>query len=173
MLLPASRAGGTGHRNPVPALLVLCCSRGIHKSSGMSSVITSGGGGVNVRRGLTRGAAGSGTVRSLQSHTHQMFVSFLCSEICLCSLFCSMEWEVAPKPLSPPLWTPECIRPRLPMKMKMRMKSHPLLVGGNVTISDPFEPLRFHLLLCLYPCAFRFPSNSFSPSPVKYPQKER
>lgn len=105
----------------------------------MLSVITSGGGGVNVlnvRRGLTKGAAGTGTVRLLQSHTHQMLVLFLCSELGLPSLFCSMEWEVAPKPLSPPLWTPECIRPRLPMKMKMRMKSHLLLVGGSVTICE-------------------------------------
>lgn len=109
-----------------------------------------------------------------------MSVVFLCSELSLCCLFCSMGWEVAPKPLLPLLWTLECIRPHLPMKMKTRMKSHLLLVGGNVAslrgeglvetrswgMNNPTEALRFHLPLSkdyssLYPHVLQFPSNSF------------
>lgn len=112
-----------------------------------------------------------------------MSLVFLCSELSLCCLFCSMGWEVAPKPLLPPLWTLECIRPHLPMKMKTRMKSHLLLVGGNVAglrgeglvetrswgLNNPTEALRFYLPLSkdhssLYLRVLQFPSNSFPPT---------
>lgn len=71
-------------------------------------------------------------IRKSQMYTDAQNQLFLCAELFLCCSFSSMVWEVAPKPLSPPLWTPECIRPHLLMKMKMRMKSHPLIVRASV-----------------------------------------
>lgn len=129
---------------------------GTHKSGVMFFLMSCGGG---VHRGPEKGTTGAGSVSAnykvLHVHTYTKLLLFLCSELSLCCLFSSMEWEVAPKPLSPPLWTPECIRPRLLMKMKMRMKSHLPLVGSNVaslrgeslvetrlwSLTNPTEPL--------------------------------
>lgn len=97
-----------------------------------------------------------------KSYRHTELLLFQCSQLSRCCLFSSMVWEVAPKPLSPPLWTPECIRPRLLMKMKMRMKSHLLLVGGNGaslrgeglveirsrSLNNPTEPLLHFTYSC-------------------------
>lgn len=130
--------------------------------------------------------------KSICIHTYTKLLLFRCSELSLCCLFSSMVWEVAPKPLSPPLWTPECIRPRLLMKMKMRTKSHLLLVGGNGaslrgeegfmetrlwSLNNPTEPLR-HFTMSndyshLHPCAVQFSSNYFSPTSKMPPERSR